>query len=43
VARIRLDPDVSPPALNSSVSVYMYYTNVASRIAEAIIRFFDLG
>ncbi|WP_201860790.1 HlyD family secretion protein [Microvirga soli] len=43
VARIRLDPDVSPPALNSTVNVYMYYTNVASRIAEALIHMFELS
>lgn len=42
VARIRLDPDVHPPALNATVQIYMYYTDLAGRIAEAFVRFFDL-
>ena len=37
VARIRLDPDVQPPALNATVGVYMYYTDIASRIAEGFV------
>jgi multidrug efflux pump subunit AcrA (membrane-fusion protein) len=43
IARVRLDPDVEIPALNATVRVYMYYTDFASRIAEAFIRVFDLG
>lgn len=42
VARIRLDPDVHPPALNATVQVYMYYTDIASRVAEAFVHAFDL-
>lgn len=37
VARIRLDSDVHPPALNATVQVYMYYTDIASRVAETFV------
>jgi len=36
MARIRFDPGTVPPALNSSVNVHMYYTDVAARIAAAL-------
>ena len=42
VARIRLDPEVQPPALNSTVNVYMYYTDTAGRIAEGFVHVFNL-
>ncbi|MBB4038759.1 multidrug efflux pump subunit AcrA (membrane-fusion protein) [Microvirga flocculans] len=42
VARIRLDPGVQGPALNASVHVHMYYTDIADRIAGAVIRLFRL-
>jgi hypothetical protein len=42
VARIRLDADAQPPALNSSVNVYMYYTDIAGRIAEGFVHLFHL-
>ena len=42
VARIRLDPGVQPPALNSTVQVHMYYTDLADRIARAVIHFLNL-
>jgi HlyD family secretion protein len=34
IARIRLNPDASPPPLNSTVDVHMYYTGVSARIAD---------
>jgi multidrug resistance efflux pump len=34
IARIRLSPDASPPPLNSTVDVHMYYTGVSARIAD---------
>ncbi|MEE1612934.1 HlyD family secretion protein [Microvirga sp. CF3016] len=42
VARVRLDPGVQPPALNATVHVYMYYSDIAGRVAEAFVRIFDL-
>ena len=42
VARIRLDPDAQPPALNATVQVYMYYTAAAGHVAETFVHVFDL-
>jgi len=42
VARIRLDPGVESPALNSTVQVHMYYANLVDRFARAITRFLRL-
>jgi HlyD family secretion protein len=38
VARIRFDPDVSPPPLRSTVDVQMYYTRFAQRIGDWVSR-----
>jgi HlyD family secretion protein len=38
IARIRFDADVSPPPLNSTVEVQMYYTALAARIGDWVIR-----
>jgi multidrug resistance efflux pump len=42
MARIRFDPDALPPPLNSSVNVHMQYTELAARIANALVRLFGL-
>ena len=34
IARIRFDPDASPPPLNSTVDVHMHYTGLSARIAD---------
>ena len=40
IARIRFDPDASPPPLNSTVDVHMHYTGLSARIADGLIRLF---
>jgi HlyD family secretion protein len=40
IARIRFDPDTSPPPLNSTVDVRMHYSDVSARIAKALVRLF---
>jgi len=40
IARIRFDPDASPPPLNSSVDVRMHYTELSARVANALVRLF---
>ncbi|MBR0707714.1 HlyD family secretion protein [Bradyrhizobium liaoningense] len=42
IARIRFVADAAPPPLNSTVSVHMYYTNLASRFAAALVRLLGL-
>ncbi|NBJ13110.1 HlyD family secretion protein [Microvirga arsenatis] len=42
VARVRLDPGVQAPALNSRVYVHMYYTSLTDRLARAIVRILGL-
>jgi len=42
IARVRFDPDTSPPPLNSSVDVRMHYTEVSARIAGALVRMLGL-
>jgi HlyD family secretion protein len=42
IARIRFDPEASPPPLNSTVYVHMYYTDFAARIANGLVRLFGL-
>jgi multidrug resistance efflux pump len=42
IARIRFDPDASPPPLKSSVEVRMHYTELSARVAEVLIRLFGL-
>ena len=42
IARVRFDPGVVPPPLNSSVYVHMYYTDLAARIANWLVRLFGL-
>jgi HlyD family secretion protein len=42
IARVRFDPGVVPPPLNSSVYVHMYYTNLSARIANWLVRLFGL-
>ncbi len=37
IARIRFNPGAVPPALNSSVYVHMYYTELASRTAVGLV------
>jgi multidrug resistance efflux pump len=40
IARIRFDPDASPPPLNSTVYVHMHYTGLSARVADWLIRVF---
>jgi len=42
IARVRFDPGATPPPLNATVSVHMYYTKPTARIADGLIRFFGL-
>ena len=42
IARIRFDPDASPPPLNTSVNVRMHYTELSARVADVLIRLFGL-
>jgi HlyD family secretion protein len=42
IARVRFDPGVAPPPLNSSVYVHMYYTNLTAGIANWLVRLFGL-
>ena len=42
IGRIRFDPGVSPPTLNATVSVHMYYSGFTDRIAWALVRLFNL-
>ena len=42
IARIRFDPDASPPPLNTSVEVRMHYTELSARVADVLIRLFGL-
>ncbi|MDA9490599.1 HlyD family secretion protein [Bradyrhizobium sp. CCBAU 11361] len=43
IARIRLDPDASPPPLNSTVDIRMHYTELSARIADALVRLLRLS
>jgi hypothetical protein len=43
IARIRFDPDASPPPLNSTVDVHMHYTDHSARLANVLVRLFGLG
>jgi multidrug resistance efflux pump len=43
VARIRLSPGTEPPALGSSVSVHMYYSDLVARVAGLLVRVLGLG
>ena len=42
IARVRFDPDASPPPLNSTVDVRMHYADVSARVAKALVRLFGL-
>jgi HlyD family secretion protein len=42
IARIRFDPDASPPPLNSTVDVRMHYTALSARVASVLVRLFGL-
>jgi multidrug resistance efflux pump len=42
IARIRLGPNASPPALDSTVYVHMHYTGLTARVADGLIRLFGL-
>ena len=42
IARVRFNPGTEPPALNSTVSVHMFYNNFTERVASVIIRLFGL-
>ena len=42
IARIRFDPDASPPPLNSTVDIRMHYADVSARVAKALVRLFGL-
>jgi multidrug resistance efflux pump len=42
IARIRFDPDASPPPLNSTVDVHMHYTALSARVASVLVRLFGL-
>ena len=39
IARIRFDPDATPPPLNSTVEVHMHYIGLFGRIADRVIHF----
>jgi HlyD family secretion protein len=43
IARIRFDPDASPPPLNSTVNVRMHYTDFSARVANVLIPLFGLN
>lgn len=43
IARIRFDPDASPPPLNSTVDVRMHYTHFSARVANALARLFGFS
>lgn len=43
IARIRFDPDASPPPLNSTVDIRMHYTELTARIADALVRLLRLS
>ena len=43
IARIRFSPDTEPPALGSSVSVHMYYSDLVARVAGLLVRVLGLG
>jgi HlyD family secretion protein len=40
IARIRLDPDAVPPALNSTVYIHMHYSGFSARVADGLVRLF---
>src|SRR5215471_8034810 len=42
IARIRFDPDASPPPLNSTVQVRMHYTAFSARVAGVLLGLFGL-
>jgi HlyD family secretion protein len=42
IARIRLDPDATAPALNSTVWVRMYYTELAGHLANRLVELLGL-
>lgn len=42
IARIRLDAGAQPPALNSTVTIHMYYTGLADSIARNVVGLFGL-
>ena len=42
IARIRFDPDASPPPLNSTVDVHMHYTGLSAGVADVLVRLFGL-
>jgi multidrug resistance efflux pump len=42
IARIRFNPEVAPPPLNSTVYVHMFYTDVTYRAATALVRLLGL-
>ncbi len=42
IARIRFEAGASPPPLNATVTVNMYYGEVSARIADGLVRLFGL-
>jgi len=42
MARIRFDPDASPPPLNTTVDVHMHYTDLSAGIANVLVRLFGV-
>ena len=42
IARIRFNPDASPPPLNSTVSVHMHYSALSGRLADGLSRLLGL-
>jgi HlyD family secretion protein len=42
IARIRFDPDASPPPLNTTVDVRMHYSGFSARVANVLVRLFGL-
>jgi HlyD family secretion protein len=42
IARIRFDPDATPPPLNATVSVHMHYSTLSSRLADGLSRLLGL-
>ena len=42
IARIRFDPDSSPPPLNTTVDVRMHYSEFSARVSGVLVWLFGL-
>ena len=40
IARIRFNPDTSPPPLNTTVDVRMHYTSISAHVATWLVHLF---